>query len=174
MHEHLECEDALAALGEVRLDVLVGDIDAKTSHRCFARLIKHVEAALAAVCAQRTEAHWHPAAEDVGTVANRYEDDVALVTLHVFQVLHEEGLGRVGLEEILGISGGSARRITSSSIHWIARRCAAREGGDPERQARVRTCAWSDDLACATTLASVALVPGAAGSPIDAVQARAW
>src|SRR5437016_2952036 len=61
---------------------------------------QHVQAPLSAVRAERPEVHRHVAA-GVAAVADGNEDDVALVTLDVLQVLQEEWFVLGSAEEIL-------------------------------------------------------------------------
>ena len=68
-------------------------------------------------------------------VADADEHDVALVALHIFEVLDEEGLGRADREELLG-----RRVVAAEPLQVLLDRLALghAEGGDAKRQAPVR------------------------------------
>jgi hypothetical protein len=84
--------------------------------------------------------HWHAAARDGRSVADRDEDHVALVTLHVFEVLDEERLGVMHLEKRLDLR----RKAAAQDFELVHDRAAlgCGEGRDAEREfgviARVR------------------------------------
>src|ERR1700760_3105585 len=61
---------------------------------------QHIQATLSALCAQRSKAHSHKAVR-ISSVANRNEDNVALIALDVLEILHEKRLVGVSVEKAL-------------------------------------------------------------------------
>lgn len=66
----------------------------------FCSADEDVEAAFPAFGAQWSKSHAHGRSGRAFRVRNRDQNDIALVTLHVFQVLDEEWLVRMRMEEL--------------------------------------------------------------------------
>src|SRR5690606_28159646 len=91
VEEQAEGENSLAALSEVRINVLVGHRGEDLA-TLFGTADENVETALAAFGAERPESHWDTSTGDGRSVTHRNEDHVAFVTLNVLKILDEERL----------------------------------------------------------------------------------
>ena len=87
-----EGSQSLDTLGRRAAQVYLAGCHRREHHHLVAGTRdSHVQTALAARVVERSEVHRHIAVL-VGSVAYREEDDVALIALHVLQVLHEDRL----------------------------------------------------------------------------------
>ena len=108
MQKHFERGNALA-FAALQIDIVGRDGREHLAALLGAR-DQHVQAALAAIGADGAKAHGQIAL-GVARIGDRDKDHIALVALHVFQVLDEKGFIGVGDEERLGFGLLAAQQL---------------------------------------------------------------
>ena len=130
-------------------------IEEKTSQRRLARLMRTFSRRSPPSCPSGPKRIGRLAARRRRAIADRDEDHVAFVALDVLEILDEERLGRVALEECLGLgrqASGAGSRADRGS-----RGAERREKAATPRESSGVATAWAM-IASATVFASIGLV----------------
>jgi hypothetical protein len=107
VHEELESKDAFTRACKIRVNVLVSH-GREHFTTPLGAADQHIKSTFASLLAKRAEAHRRLVAWSGRPVPDRDEYDVALIALHIFQILDEEWLGLMPLEERFMLRGEAA------------------------------------------------------------------